>query len=184
MGQSLNAGLEIPIVGEPMRLFLLLTILASWVPLAADTQKSVPAASQSPAASAPASEAKSKDIHRLLGVLGIAKENSDATRKQLKEARKDAKLASFPDAYWKDFESAASPEAFEKILAPLFEKTYTAEEIKLLIKIYSAPENKFLIDKDPRMVVRKEAFEAFSTYMTETGKRLAKKHGKAEPTSK
>ena len=66
----------------------------------------------------------------------------------------------------------------------MFEKTYTAEEIKLLIKIYSAPENKFLIDKDPRMVVRKEAFEAFSTYMTETGKRLAKKHGKAEPTSK
>jgi hypothetical protein len=151
--------------------------------LAAFTALSLTAEVQKPGAAAPAKEskdpkiAKQKDIVHLLKVLGWPAGNAEAARKQLQTAAKDPKYSNFPAAYWKDYESAATPEAFEKILVPLFEKAYTHDEIKTLLKFMGSPEFKFFAEKNPDVKVKKEAFEGFSKYMTEVGGKLREKHG-------
>jgi len=139
---------------------------------------------QKPGAKAPAKEApvsKQKDIAQLLQLLGWPASNAEAARKQLQAAAKDPRFSNFPAAYWKDYESAATPEAFEKILAPLFDKAYTHDDIKGLIKFMGSPEFKFFAEKNPDVKVKKEAFEGFSKYMTETGGKLREKHGVKVP---
>jgi uncharacterized protein len=144
------------------------------------------AETQKPAASVPASEAKDakdakeakrKDTVRLLKLIGWPATNSEAARQQLQNTAKDPKFAGYPAAYWKDFDAAASPEAFEKILVPLFDKTYSHDEIKSFLKLLNSPEFKLFVEKNPDTKVKKEAFEAFSKYMTETSSKLQDKHG-------
>ena len=150
--------------------------------LAADTQKKVAA----PATKEPR-DSKQKDIVRLLGALGMPQANSEAARKQITAASKEARLASYPAAYWKEYLDAAAPETFEKILVPIFDKAYSHDEIRTFLKLYSSPEFKQLLEKQPegtRLLTEKnpanlrgKAFEAFSAHMTEVGRTLQAKHG-------
>jgi hypothetical protein len=150
--------------------------------LAADTQKTPPSAAVTENRAA-----KQKDISLLLSVLGWPKANSDAARKQLEGAAKDPKIHAFPAAYWKDYSDAAGPEAFEKLLAPIFDKAYTHAEVKALLNLFASPEFKQLMDKQPEglklfvdknpSLLKAKAFQAYSAHMTEVGKKLREKHG-------
>jgi len=153
---------------------LALTALTA-LTLCAETQK--PAAVVPPKEAKEPKESKQKDIVRLLRIMGWPATNSEAARQQLQTTAKDTKFAGYPAAYWKDFEGAASPEAFEKILVPLFDKTYSHDEIKTFVKLLSSPEFKLFVEKNPDTKIKKEAFEAFSKYMTEAGAKLQEKHG-------
>ena len=165
-----------------MRIPAIALALFAFASLAADTQKTPP----SPVMKENR-EAKQKDISLLLNVLGWPKANSDAARKQLEGAAKDPKIHAFPAAYWKDYSDAASPDAFEKLLTPIFDKAYSHSEIKALLNMFASPEFKQLmdkqaeglklfIDKNPSLVKAK-AFQVYSAHMTEVGKKLREKHG-------
>lgn len=163
-----------------MRLLPLALAAFAALALGAETQKAAPPVSAKEGKDA--KEAKRKDISALLKLLAWPSTNSDAARQQLKAAAKEPSLASFPAAYWKDYEAAASPEAFERILVPLFDKAYSHEEIKTFIKLVSTPEFKLFAEKNPESLVKKDAYEGFSKYMTEVGGKLREKHGiKAVP---
>lgn len=142
---------------------------------------------QKPSQTAPAKESKEqkptkqKDIVSLLKALGWPASNAEAARKQLQTAAKDPKLAAFPAAYWKDYEAAATPEAFEKILVPIFDKAYSHDEIKTILKFVSTAEFKFFLEKNPEVKVKKEAYEGFSKYMTEVSGKLRDKYGVKPP---
>lgn len=162
-------------------LSLALATLAA-VNLAADTQKTAPTA-----ASKENRDAKIKDIQRLLAALGMPQSNSDAARKQITTASKDPKLAAFPAAYWKDYLESASPETFEKLLLPIYDRAYSHEDIKAFLRLFASPEYKQVTEKQPEgmrllaeknpALLRGKAFEAFSAHMTEVGKKLQAKHG-------
>lgn len=139
--------------------------------LGADTQQ---AGAKAPAKAAP--DPKRVDIVRLLKVLNWPAANSEAARKQIEAASKDPKFGAFPAAYWKDYEAAATPEAFEKILLPLFDKTYSHDEVKALLRLMATPEFKLFLEKNPDAMLRKDAYEGYSKYMTEVGGKLREKH--------
>lgn len=152
------------------------------VNLPADTQKTAP-----PAASKENRDAKAKDIQRFLAALGMPQSNSDAARKQIAIASKDPKLAAFPASYWKDYLESASPETFEKLLIPLYDRAYSHEDIKAFLRLFASPEFKQVTEKQPEgmrllaeknpAMLRGKAFEAFSAHMTEVGRKLQAKHG-------
>ena len=150
--------------------------------LAALTTLSLGAEIQKPGAAAPAKEAKdpkeakNKDILRLLKLLGWPASNAEAARQQLQSSARDPRFSAYPAAYWKDYEAAASPETFERILLPIFDKNYSHEDIKTFIRLVSSPEFKFFMEKNPEVKVKKEAYETFSKYMTEVGGKLREKH--------
>lgn len=163
-----------------------LVLAAACLSLAADTQK--------PAVAAPAASktTKAQDISHLLGALGWPEANSETARKQLATAAKDPKLAGYPAAYWKDYNEAASPAAFEKLLQPVFDQAYSHEEIKALVKLFASAEMKKVMEKHPEglrllldkhpALLKAKSYDAFSKHLTEVGKELAKKHGiKSEP---
>jgi hypothetical protein len=171
-----------------MRMILLVLAALAFQPLTADTQKSTaPAVKESPAT-------KQKDIIRFLTVLGMPQANSEAARKQITAASKDPKLAGYPAAYWKDYLDAAAPETFEKLLSPIFDKAYSHDEIKSFLKLFATPEFQKAVEKNPEGyrlfmekhpgMLRAQAFESFSSHMTEVGKKLQQKHGIKAPEPK
>lgn len=168
--------------GDTMKTLCLALATLAATNLVADTQKTAP-----PAASKENREAKARDIQRLLQALGMPQSNSEAARKQITAASKDPKLASFPAAYWKDYLESASPETFERLLLPLYDKAYSHEDIKALLRLFASAEFKQAMDKQPEgmrllteknpAMLRGKAFEAFSAHMTEVGRKLQEKHG-------
>ena len=171
-----------PALESPMKtLCLVLATLASGF-LPADTQKTAPAP-----ATKESREAKTQDLQRFLAALGMPRSNSEAARKQITAASKDPKLAAFPPAYWKDYLDSASPETFEKLLLPIYDKAYSHEDIKAFLKLFASPEFKQVLDRQPEgmrllteknpAMLRGKAFEAFSAHMTEVGRKLQEKHG-------
>lgn len=158
------------------------------LPLAADTQKTaVPVAKEAPAT-------KQQDLVRFLAALGMPKANSEAARKQITTASKEPRLAGYPAGYWSDYLAAAGPDTFEKLLVPIFDKAYTHEEIKAFLKLFASPEFKQAVEKNPEGyrlfmekhpgMLRSQAFESFSSHMTEVGKKLQQKHGIKAPEPK
>ena len=120
--------------------------------------------------------------------------NSDAARSQITAASKDPKLSGYAAAYWKDYQDSASPDAFRKILLPIFDKAYSHDEIKAFLKLLADPDFKkaadrntdglrLLFEKHPTLLKGK-AFESFTAYMNEVGKKLHEKHGIKAPESR
>lgn len=157
-----------------------LAVLATFA-LNAEVQKPKPnAPAQAPK---DPKQAKQKDILTLLRILDWPATNSEAARKQLDAAAKDPKAAGMPAAYWKEFHSAAMPDAFEKILIPIFDKAYTHDEVKSLIKLMNTPEFRLFLEKNPETKLKKEAFDGYSKYMTEVGAKLREKHTAKAPAA-
>ena len=155
--------------------------------LTADTQKR-------PTTPAAKAESKERDILRFLEALGMPQANSDAARNQISAAAKDPKLSAYPAAYWKDYQEAASPDAFRKFLLPIFDKAYSQDELRAFLKLLADPDFKKAADRNPEALrlffekhpamLKGKAFETFSAYMTEVGKKLREKHGIKAPEHK
>jgi hypothetical protein len=175
--------------GDNMRIHSFALAGLAFLAMAADTQKTT-----APATAKVSPDTKQNDIVRFLAALGMPKANSEAARKQITTASKDPKLSSYPAAYWQDYLESAAPATFEKILVPIFDKAYTHEEIKACLKMYGSAEFKQVMEKHPEgmlllfeknpAMLRGQAFEAFSTHMTEVGRKLQQKHGIKAPESK
>lgn len=158
--------------------------------LAADTQKQPSV----PAKTATRAESKERDILRFLEALGMPQANSEAASKQISAAAKEPKLSGYPAAYWKDYQESVSPDVFRKLLLPIFDKAYSHDEIKAFLKLLADPDFKKAADKNAdglRLFFEKhpallkgKAFESFSAYMTEVGKKLRDKHGIKAPEPK
>lgn len=96
-------------------------VLALLAPLgvAADTQKKTdPAPKKAATPAKETGDSRTRDISRLLGMLGMPKANSEAARRQLAAAAKDPKLTGFPEAYWKEYNEAASPRPSRSCCCP------------------------------------------------------------------
>lgn len=137
---------------------------------------------------------KARDIAKLIFLLGLPQANSEAARKQLAAAAKDPKLSGYPEAYWKDYQEAASPDVFATLLHPLFDKAYTQDEVAQLVQLLESPEFKAAADKHPKgtallfqkhpSLLTNAAYKRFSEHMSEVGKKLREKHGIKEPAAK
>lgn len=134
------------------------------------------ASPQKPAAPAVAPSTKKADLVLLMKHLGIGSTNSEATHKQIQAARKDPKLANLPAGYWADLEKAANPQAFEQLLLPIFDKAYTHDEVRQLLRLMANPEFKLFMEKNPLQKLVREGYPAFSKYMDDQAKQLKEKY--------
>jgi len=93
---------------------------------------------------------KIKDIKKMLELTGSGKMGIQVMQNLLTSFKK-----SFPDVdekFWDDFMREIKPEDLDALIIPIYDKYYTEEEIKQLIKFYNSPIGKKSIDKMPAIM--------------------------------
>jgi uncharacterized protein len=78
-------------------------------------------------------------------------------------------LPSVPDIFWKEFMSEVSPNELVDMVIPIYDKHFTHDDIKELIKFYSSPIGKKFIKVQPQLTY--ESMEVGQ----EWGRRLSEK---------
>lgn len=127
--------------------------------------------------------AKRADIAKFLKATDAVNRQVESARKSIVAQRK-AVAKDVPDAVWADLSKAATPEAFEGVMAEVYDKHYTAQEMKALVQII---DNKLFKDfaYAERTKVSKDVESALDRVVNDLSKQLMAKHkaGKAEAPS-
>ncbi|MBK8727118.1 MAG: hypothetical protein IPL96_14030 [Holophagaceae bacterium] len=158
-----------------IRTALVLAALAA-LPAAADTQKKSPVAAQGEAAQ------KKADIKRYLMLSEGVKRQVDSARRSVAGMKKGSSKE-IPESFWVDLEKSVTPEAFEAAMAEVYDKKYTAQEMREIVKLIDNPVFK-KFSQIEQTEVQKAVGEALQRVMEENSKRLMPKHQAAKAGAK
>jgi F420-dependent methylenetetrahydromethanopterin dehydrogenase len=149
---------------------LVLAALAalSVLPVRAETQKKAPATAQAEAAQ------KTADIKRWLAFSGVVAMQVDAAKRTL-PATKARSNKDIPEAFWADFEKAITYEAYEAAMVEVYEKSFSAAELREFVKLIDSPTFKKFHEKDKK-VQAELVGDALKRVMESNSKRLMQKH--------
>ncbi len=82
-------------------------------------------------------KAMKEDVIELLKLKGSAKLRTEIIKKA--EVIFTEKFPEIPSDFWNDFKAEVTEETFVMLLLPVYEKYYTHEEIKELVRFYKTP---------------------------------------------
>jgi len=138
------------------------------LPVRAETQKKAPATVQAEAAQ------KTADIKRWLSFSGVVAMQVDAAKKSL-PATKARSNKDIPEAFWTDYEKAITYESFEAAMVEVYEKNFSAAEMREFVKLIDSPTFKKFHEKD-RKVQAEQVGAALKAVMENNSKGLMKKY--------
>lgn len=147
------------------RIALALSVLAA-VPGAADTQKKAPVAAKGEAAQ------KKADIKRLLAFNDRVQQELAERRREVQDLRKGSSRE-IPEAYWSDLAKAVTPEAVEPVVAEVYDRAYSAGELKEILSVVDVPAFRKYMQIE-QTTVQKAVGAALNKYMEEAPESLKK----------
>jgi len=98
-------------------------------------------------AQTPATSAAHTKARHLLELTGAAKLGLQMMEGML--ANFKGMAPDVPDEFWKDFRARVKPDDLVDMLAPIYEKHLTEEDLDALIKFYESPVGRRFIEKQP-----------------------------------
>ena len=116
---------------------------------------------QDPQPAARIDSGKDADIRRLLDLTGAGKmgaqmgqQMAQALRPVLEQALPAAqdRTKKIVDTFLQKFQALITPQAFVELTVPIYDKHFTAEEIRGLIQFYESPLGKKMIAESPTIV--------------------------------
>lgn len=137
---------------------LVLALLAA-LPAAADTQKKPPVSAQAEAAQ------KKADIKRFLVLTERVQQEVAGRRREVLDLKKGSSRE-IPDTYWAELSKAITPEVVEPVLADVYDKSYTAQELREILQVVDVPAFKKYLQVE-QTAVQKAVGTALNKYMEE-----------------
>jgi hypothetical protein len=148
-----------------MKRIILLCVLAS-ASLLAQT-----APSAKPQSADPQQQIKRTEIRQLIQLTGAAK-IAGAVMKQMIEPLKAAN-PQVPAEFWDEFMRQVDPEELIDLIVPIYDKYYTLEEIRELVRFYQSPAGQKTIKVLPQLSA--ESIHAGQQWGQEIGERVMRK---------
>jgi hypothetical protein len=137
---------------------LIVVMLVTLIPMLSVSAESQPKADAA---------AKRADIKRMIEITGASKIALQIMRQMIAAFKKDAK--GVPDQFWDDFMAEVDPNELVDLYVLIYDKHFTHDDIKQLIKFYETPVGQKLIKSLPAITQ-----ESMSAGM-EWGQRIARK---------
>jgi len=117
------------------------------------------------------SETKRTDIKQLMEITGVGKLAIQAMNQMITVFKQsDMRI---PDKFWDDFISEADPNELVEMCIPIYEKHFTHDEIKQLLKFYKTPIGKKVIETQP--VIMQECMIAGQEWGKKISEKIVKK---------
>jgi hypothetical protein len=140
------------------RTALVLALVAT-LPAAADTQKKPPVSAQAEAAQ------KKADIKRFLALSDRVQLEVQGRRQEVQDLKKGSSRE-IPEAYWADLAKAITPELVEPVLTDVYDKSYTASELREVLQVVDTPAFRKYTQIE-QTTVQKAVGAALNKYMEE-----------------
>ncbi|MBN1697366.1 MAG: DUF2059 domain-containing protein [Spirochaetales bacterium] len=116
-------------------------------------------------------DAKQDDIRKLMKMSGSAEmgiQVMDALIEQFKNILPDV-----PEEFWLEFMKEVNPNDIIELIVPIYDKYFSHDEIKALIRFYESPVGKKMVKVQPQ--ITEESMHAGQTWGEELGKRAQQK---------
>jgi len=115
--------------------------------------------------------AKRADIRRMMELSGAGKLGVQVMNQMIAAFKQS--MPGLPDKFWKDFMAEVDPNELVEIVIPSYDKYFTHNEIKELIKFYESPVGKKLTGVQPHIL--QECMTAGQEWGRKLGEKVAKK---------
>lgn len=136
-----------------------LALALAVLPAAADTQKKPPVNAQAEAAQ------KKADIKRVMSLSERVQAEVSGRRQEIQDLKKGSSRG-IPEAYWTEFTQAITPELVEPVIADVYDKSYTAQELREILQVIDTPAFK-KYNQIEQTTVQKAVGAALNKYMEE-----------------
>ena len=113
---------------------------------------------------------KTENIRKLLELTGSGKLGVQVAQNMIVSFKKI--YPSVPDEFWEGFKRELNSEALIEMVIPIYDKYYTAEEIKQLTDFYSTPIGQKVIASTP--LISQESMQAGQKCGRELGEKVYK----------
>lgn len=167
---------------NPLKSLSLTVAMLTAGTLSADTMQPAPTlkSAAKPAhetAEKPVDKIKAEWIKKLLAAGGIVNANVDAAKKSIEGMKKNS--TGIDEKFWEDLANLATHKAFENLLIPVYDETYTLDEIKGITRFYFSDTGKAFLTKNSQALI--ESGKAFQSFMEAGSKSLMAKRSAAKP---
>jgi uncharacterized protein len=96
---------------------------------------------------------KVKDIKRLLIVSGSANSAKVGIEGMINSMKGSSNQNGLPDGFWDEFLKEVNYDELSEIYIPLYDKSYTHQEIIDMINFYESPTGKKMLEKMPSILL-------------------------------
>jgi hypothetical protein len=117
------------------------------------------------------SSAKRTDIRRMMDLSGAGKLGVQVMNQMISAFKQS--MPGVPDKFWKDFMAEVDPNELVEMAIPSYDKYFTHDDIKELIKFYESPVGKKLTSVQPQIM--QECMTAGQEWGRKLGEKVAKK---------
>lgn len=117
---------------------------------------------------------KSKDISRLLELTGSNKLGAQIVNKLLQDFR--GSFIEVPASFWENAKKDIDTNGLEALIVPIYDKYYSHDEIKELIRFYESPVGQKMVRTMPQVL--NESMDAGRKWGEEIGRKVLEKLNK------
>jgi len=116
---------------------------------------------------------KSKDIKKLLEITGTANNVKLAMGNMIGIMKKNPVYKDIPTEFWDKFVQEINFDEFIEMYVPIYDKYYSHEDVKGIVKFYETPTGKKVIQNMP--LIMSESMSMGQKWGMEIGKKIAEK---------
>ena len=127
------------------------------------------ATAKEPAAPTAVSPAREADIRKLMDITGMAKLGPGVAEQVMASFREA--YPKVPESLWTELQKQMDPASVVTLMVPVYDRHFTADEVKQLIAFYETPLGKKVLKELPGVTT--ESMQIAETWGYKTGERMA-----------